>query len=277
MNKQNEVIFVKLGGSLITDKSRPSTLRSDILNRLAGEISIFRQQNPEVRLVLGHGSGSFGHVPAHRYGTRQGVQGMLGWHGFSEVWFQAAALNHSVITALHAKGLDAIAFPASAALISSGGKLAHWELTPLRAALQANLIAVIYGDVIFDDQIGGTIYSTEDLFGYLILEITPQRILLAGIEPGVCSDYPRCENILESITPADLDRLEAFVSGALNTDVTGGMRAKVLQSLGWIRDAPDLEVVIFSGTARGNLLNALNGKHTGTQLHATDAKPSDRI
>lgn len=277
MIKQNEIIFVKLGGSLITDKSQPSTLRSDTLGHLAGEISIFRQQNPEVRLLLGHGSGSFGHVPAHRYGTRQGVQGEHGWHGFNEVWFQAATLNHSVMTALHANGLDSIAFPASAALTSSRGKLAHWELTPLRAALKVNLIAVIYGDVIFDDQIGGTIYSTEDLFGYLIPEITPQRILLAGIDPGVCSDYPRCEHILESITPTDTDHLEAFVTGARNTDVTGGMRAKVLQSLEWIRSAPKLEVVIFSGMERGNLLKALNNDRIGTRLHASDAKPSDRI
>jgi isopentenyl phosphate kinase len=55
------------------------------------------------------------------------------------------------------------------------------------------------------------------------------------------------------------------------------MRAKVLQSLGWIRTAPKLEVVIFSGMERGNLLKALNSDRVGTRLHASDAKPSDRI
>lgn len=272
-----EIIYIKLGGSLITDKSRPATIRPDILNHLAGEIGSYRRQNPDVRLVIGHGSGSFGHIPAHRHGTRRGVSSAQDWHGFSEVWFQAAALNRHVLEALHTAGVDALAFPASAALIASSGELVRWELAPLRAALHANLTPVIYGDVIFDEQIGGTIFSTEDLFGHLIREIPPRRILLAGIDPGVCADYPRCEHILEAITPDDLDRLEDSVTGAKNTDVTGGMRSKVLQSLEWLRKIPDLEILIFSGAAPGNLLDALNGVRIGTRLHAQAGETSDRI
>ena len=34
-----ELIFLKLGGSLLTDKTRPQALRGDVLARLASEIA----------------------------------------------------------------------------------------------------------------------------------------------------------------------------------------------------------------------------------------------
>ncbi len=62
--------FLKLGGSLITDKDSPHTARPEILRRLADEIVAARQSNPAMQLLIGHGSGSFGHMPAKKYGTR---------------------------------------------------------------------------------------------------------------------------------------------------------------------------------------------------------------
>src|SRR5512146_1620840 len=95
-----ELVFLKLGGSLITDKDTPRAPRLDILARLAGEIAEARRQRPRMQIVLGHGSGSFGHVPARKYGTRQGVRTPEEWLGFAEVWKEARALNQIVVDAL---------------------------------------------------------------------------------------------------------------------------------------------------------------------------------
>ncbi len=43
-------------------------------NGLPKEIAAARQENPGLRLVVGHGGGSFGHVAAAKFGTRQGVE-----------------------------------------------------------------------------------------------------------------------------------------------------------------------------------------------------------
>ncbi|MCA9937430.1 MAG: hypothetical protein KC418_02225, partial [Anaerolineales bacterium] len=96
----DETVFLKLGGSLLTDKTGVEVVRADVLARLAVEIAAARQARPGLRLVLGHGSGSFGHVAAARYGTRQGVHTAAEWHGFADVARAAAALNHLVILAL---------------------------------------------------------------------------------------------------------------------------------------------------------------------------------
>jgi isopentenyl phosphate kinase len=192
---------LKLGGSLITDKARPHTPRREVIARLAEEIAASFQAQPGLRLLLGHGSGSFGHIPAHQYNTRQGVHTPQEWQGFIEVWREAGALNHLVISALETADLPALAFPPSAMLTARDGQVAAWDLAPIQAALQAGLLPVIYGDVVFDTVRGGTIFSTEELFSHLAPSLRPQRILLAGLEAGVWADYPACTRLVPISTP----------------------------------------------------------------------------
>ena len=165
-----QLVFLKLGGSLITDKSAARTPRPEVLSRLAQEIAGARQANPALRLLLGHGSGSFGHVPARQYGTRQGVRSPGQWRGFAEVWREANALNRLVVDALYAAGIPVVAFPPSASVTACDGRLAAWDIAPLRAALAAGLLPVVQGDAIFDTALGGTILSTEEVFIHLTSE-----------------------------------------------------------------------------------------------------------
>jgi isopentenyl phosphate kinase len=68
-----ELVLLKLGGSLITDKTRPYTPRLDKLADLATEIAQALRTHPHLLLILGHGSGSFGHTAAKKYGTKDGL------------------------------------------------------------------------------------------------------------------------------------------------------------------------------------------------------------
>jgi isopentenyl phosphate kinase len=260
------LFFLKLGGSLITDKTHPHTPRLEVLARLAGEIAAARQANPAMKLLIGHGSGSFGHVPASIYGTRQGVHTSEEWQGFIEVWKEAAALNHLVVEALFSVGLPAIALPASAGVVTSDGQVSAWNLAPLFSALQAGLLPVIYGDVIFDQRRGGTILSTEDLFEYLAPQLHPQRLLLAGLEEGVWEDFPTCTQLIPQINPQNFSLIAQALGGSAAVDVTGGMESKVRQMLSLVEGNPGLEVWIFSGQKSGNVCQALSGKVVGTRI-----------
>jgi isopentenyl phosphate kinase len=256
--------FLKLGGSLITDKTQPHTARVDVLARLAAEIAEALAQDPTLRLVIGHGSGSFGHVPAKRYGTRQGVHTNEQWRGFIEVWREANALNRLVIDALAQQGLPALAFSPLASVTAQAGRPVRWELAPLQAALAHRLIPVVQGDVIFDTDRGGTILSTEDLFVFLAGAFQPQRILLAGIEPGVWADFPACTQLISEITPANLEAVAPSLTGSAATDVTGGMASKVNEMLSVVKITPSLEVLIFSAEQPNTLRQALLGMRPGT-------------
>ncbi len=268
-NQLNHVQFLKLGGSLITDKRKPHTPRIEVIQRIAGEIANACQEFSDLRLVLGHGSGSFGHVPAKRWGTRQGVRSPLEWKGFVEVWQEAEALNHLVIDALHASGVSALSFSPLSAVTSKGGIVLDWNIEPIRSALEAGLIPVIHGDVVFDLERGGTILSTEDLFDYLAKLFRPKRISLAGIEPGVWADYPSCTRLIQEISPDDLSKIESSLGGSAATDVTGGMSSKVIKSLELVKEIPGLEIQIFSGEEPGAVQAVLGGAILGSILHAS--------
>ena len=262
----NNLVFLKLGGSLITDKLAPRTPRMAVLNRLAAEIQAVLVEHPEVKLLLGHGSGSFGHTSGSQYHTREGVSTPEDWQGFSEVWNDAADLNRLVMTALRDAGLPAVAFPPSASILTRDRKIISWELSHIQAALDNHLVPVIFGDVVIDESQGGTILSTEDLFVYLADALKPKRILLAGQDPGVWQDYPACTHLFEEIKPSDIEDLGGIVYQSAATDVTGGMGEKVNLMLDLISRMPTLEVSIFSGDVQGHIQQALAGDSLGTRL-----------
>lgn len=266
--REGQLLFLKLGGSLITDKTQTHTARPEVIQRLANEIARALQEKPDMRLILGHGSGSYGHAPAKKYGTRQGVHSAEAWRGFVEVWREAAQLNHLVVDALSAAGLPAVSFPPSASLLAEDGKVFSWDLAALDAALSAGLLPVVYGDVVFDRVRGGTIFSTEDLFEHLAQVFTPRRVLLAGSEPGVWADYPLCERLLHVITPQDVGAVWQNLRGSSAPDVTGGMQSKVLQSIEMVSKHRCLEVLIFSGEVEGAVFQALLGENPGTRIHS---------
>jgi isopentenyl phosphate kinase len=261
------LIFLKLGGSLITDKTRPYTPRLERLDNLILQIAAALRENTDLRLVLGHGSGSFGHQAASQYGTRSGVSGPKAWRGFSEVWYQASALNRLVVEALRRAGLPAVTLAPVAAVTARDGQVAAWDLAPLKAALANGLLPVLHGDVVFDAARGGTILSTEDLFAHLARQLHPERILLAGLEAGVWEDFPRRTHLVSEMTPQTFTQQASGLGRSAGADVTGGMQTKVTEMLRLVEQVPGLEVLIFSGEEADTIRRALQGENPGTRLH----------
>ncbi len=249
-----ELVFVKLGGSLITDKRERAMLRRGVLRRMAHELREALAAGPALRVLLGHGSGSFGHWEAQRYGTRQGVATTEQWQGFARVSAAAATLNRIVADTFLELGVSVLSLPPSASLLADGGHIVTLNYEPIRRALDVGLIPLIFGDVAFDRQLGGTILSTEDLFFCLAEELRPARILLLSNAPGVLDD---ARNVIPRITPETYPQVKPHLYGARYTDVTGGMADKVEQMVALVQRLHDLQVCIFTGQEPGNLTQAL--------------------
>ncbi len=256
------MIFLKLGGSLITDKARPETPRLDVLQRVAGEIAAARASRPGLRILLGHGSGSYGHQPASRYRTHLGAATEEDWRGFAEVWRVANELNRLVVDAVLEAGLPAVSFPPSASAITQEGEIVELAAEPIARALSAGLLPIVAGDVAFDRQRGSAIVSTERVFARLAGALRPTHLLLAGVEPGVFADYPANTRVFDVLHEADLH--PSTLAGSAATDVTGGMADKVSHAMAMARAVPGLEVRIFSGVEPGAVNAALSGEPIGT-------------
>jgi len=258
------MIFLKLGGSLITDKAKAEFVRFNVLRRLAGEIAQTRRQRPETRLLLGHGSGSFGHFVAAQTKTHLGARTLEDWVGFAEVWASANRLNRIVVDCLADAGLPVVSFPPSASTLCDAGSISELAFEPIRRALDAGLIPVVQGDVAFDRARGSSIVSTEKVMAFLAHHLRPSRLLLAGIEHGVYADFPASREVLPVVTESDLERIG--LKGSRARDVTGGMADKVAEALALSASLPDLEIRVFSGEVPGQVLSALLGGAQGSLI-----------
>lgn len=265
-------MLLKLGGSLITEKGSPQTARREVIQRVAGEIREALDETPEFSLVVGHGSGSFGHPTASEYNIQEGLAGSNNWWGYAETAVIAARLNRLVIDALLDQGVPALPLQPSASALCHDGELVHLEIAPLEEALERKLVPVVYGDVSFDVVRGSAIISTEQIFAYLAPYLKPARAILAGHVEGVFTSDPLRDTgtrLVKDISVSALADMESMLAGSPETDVTGGMLSKVQIMSRLIQAQPTLEVRIISGEREGLIKKALKQSEIeeGTLLH----------
>ena len=256
----SELIFIKLGGSIITDKRRASTPRPDAIRQLAHEIRSALNTRPELRILLGHGSGSFGHVVAAKYRVRQGIADEHSWWGYAETGATAAQLNHIVTDAFIRVGVAVVSIQPSASARCRGGELVAMEDYAIRECLRHKLVPLIHGDVAFDETQGCTIISTEAAFAYLAHRLRPARIVLVGEVDGVYDGDPLTDATakrITRITPATLPQMEQWLGASHGVDVTGGMLTKVRQMVHLVAQGATRRVHLISGERKGTLTRTL--------------------
>ena len=260
--------FVKFGGSVITDKTGQEAPDLPIIRRLAAEVRAALNQAASqaeaYRLIVGHGSGSFGHTYARRYGIHHGLAPGDDWLGFAQTAAAALRLNRIVVDELLAAGVPALALQPSATLISTHGVLKEWDTSALSRALERGLVPIIHGDVAFDEVQGTAIISTEQLLERLVHTSALRRVVLVG-EAGVYTADPRADTNAERIPRIDASNIAAVlrVTGASHgVDVTGGMRSKVELMWRLVEATPGLTVQLV-GAAPGLVARALLGTAGG--------------
>ena len=251
------ITLVKLGGSLITDKTQRSTLRPDVLERVSGEIRAALDEQPDLQVIIGHGSGSFGHFEAKTHDTIHGVRTAEQWQGFASVSRIAAELNFYVASALGDAGVPAMRIQASASVIARNGVIQDMAIQPIMRAVENGLVPLVYGDVAFDEELGGTIISTETVFRYLVSKLPVKRILLVGEVDGV---YDQSGAVIPHITLENFADIQSALTGSGGVDVTGGMISKVQDMLQLVNQAPHPDVMILNGTVANRLYEALSGE-----------------
>ncbi len=248
--------FIKLGGSLITDKNAPLTPRPLVIQRLAQELAKVYHATAHAPWIIGHGSGSYGHVVGKLYQIRTGVKNSKGWQGFVETGYIAGQLHRIVLAALLRAGLPVVSLPPSALVTCHKGAIVDVHLQPIRAALSHGLIPLIFGDVAFDNALGGVIVSTEEVFAALADPFPPDRFTLVGVVDGVFDadpfQNPHAKRI-PHIHLDDLASLSASLGQSHGVDVTGGMASKIQEMAALLRRHPRMKVHLISGEVPGRL------------------------
>lgn len=258
------ITLIKLGGSLITDKTKELHFRQDVMHRLAQDIASILQNHSQLQLIIGHGSGSFGHTEAHKYRTIAGVHSDEEWMGFAKVAQVASQLSFLVTGALLDAGVPAFRLQPSASTLVEDSNVVDMNVHNMKLALSQGLVPLVHGDVAFDTKQGGTITSTETLFTFLVKKLDVSRIILLGEVDGVF-DSEQC--VIPQITPKNLDNYADALGRSKGVDVTGGMYQKVLDMVNLVRDYPQLSITIANGLTEDILTQILSGdKNVGTTI-----------
>ena len=259
-------ILIKLGGSLITDKTKAKTFRPERVRRIARQVLRLRDHSQSIRMIIGHGSGSFGHFEARKYRTLEGVRTERERQGFVQVGAVAAELSQLVLNEFHAAGSPTMRFQPSSTIVASDRRIQSFDIRALSMALDRQLIPLIHGDIALDENIGGTIISTEDLFAHLVGKLGVQQIILLGEARGVLDHNGE---LIPRITPNSLADVRSALAGSHGVDVTGGMLQKVDSMVALVRDHPSLSVVIADGGRDNVLLDLLIRRQSiGTRICA---------
>ena len=258
-----KLILIKLGGSLITDKTKPYTTRPETITRLFKEIKQALIKRPELYLVIGNGAGSFPHQSAKKYGTHLGFSDDIGKFGYCVVQNDAAKLNRIIVQECIDQNIPAVGLQPSAVIMAKNKKNYFQNFTVLKQLVKHKIIPILYGDPIMDTLINSTIFSTDKIMELVAREFLKKNeyqieaMISVGNYAGVVDDKG---SVIESITNENFADISKYFYDTKVTDVTGGMRGKVKELL---RIAQlGCKSIILNGGVEGNLQNALLGKKT---------------
>ncbi len=251
--------LVKLGGGLIAPKGWAAhTADVKTIRRLGKEVKEFKGA-----LIIGHGMGNFAHREAAQYRTHQGFINTESKFGACVTQDVAGRINRIVVEELLKLGLPVGSISAHDIWVARNGRMIDGAYRSVELMLKERLIPVVYGDVIWDERQGCTIFSTEVCLSLLARELKAGRIIQVSSEEGVLDGERK---VIKEINPSNFDQLKQSIGGAVGVDVTGGMLHKVEESLELAKDLR-IETLIISGKVRGRLTAALRGEEVlGTRI-----------
>lgn len=222
-------IILKLGGSAITDKAEEATPRTDIINRLAEEIKRADLDN----LIVVHGGGSFGHPTAAKYGIKDGYkEDPTQKFGFAETHHMMTVLNGLVMDAMILHEIPALSIAPSSCFVTENGKVKFFDETVMQRVAKLVYTPVMYGDVTFDEKLGFTVLSGDQLVTYLALKYKAQKIVIGTDTDGLFDCDPKTNpnaKPFKKLNLKELKELAPKLGKAQGTDVTGGMAGKIAE------------------------------------------------
>ena len=257
---------LKLGGSVVTRKDEPLTPNIDAINRLADEI--FRADSKP--LIVIHGGGSYGHPIAKKYCIRGGFKDETQLFGFSETHQAMISLNSLLTEAFLKHGIPAFSISPSSFIITSKGRIRGLNLKVLKSALTFGMVPILYGDAVFDDKLGFTILSGDQIAATLAVKLKAERIIMGVDVDGLYDSDPKINpsaHLIPELSLKEYANVIRQVGESISPDVTGGMLGKILE----LRVAVEnrIEVLIVNALKPDNIYRALRGEEVvGTRIRA---------
>jgi len=260
--KMKDLIILKIGGSVITDKfSKIPKVNHENLKKISEEIaSVYNKE--KMSLVIIHGAGSYGHVIVKETGIGKGIKTNNQLKAFAETQRLQNELNSIVTKYFIDAGLPAIPCQASSFVVMDSGRVEEMNLSAIKGLLELKMIPVLYGVPAFDKTQKCSILSGDQIAPYLAVKLNAKKIIHATNVDGVFTEDPNKNpnaKLIPEINSKNISQVKEWLTGSTAIDVTGGMFGKVSELL-----EIGIESQIVSALTLGNIVRAFNGEKIGT-------------
>jgi len=240
---KNELIdIIKIGGSVITDKSEYRKLRKNQISLISKELAHWDR-----KCLIIHGAGSFGHTIASQYSIQQGYINQNQLQGVLQIRSDMLELSEIVTQSLIEEGIHALSFQTSAIVFENENGFSSY-FDPVKKALSLGFSPVLSGDVLFAETKGFRIYSGDALIHLIVQHFDVGRIIFISDVDGLyLKDSETQENkLVDNLTTSELEAAEiSNIDQADSSDVTGGMKGKIAEISSILEHVP--EVVLVNG------------------------------
>jgi isopentenyl phosphate kinase len=257
-----QLTILKLGGSAITDKARECTPDIPTIQKIADQLRDY-----DLQLLLIHGGGSYAHPFVAKSGLGKGLRDRSQLRSISETEFYLGQLTRIICASLLLRGKLPVPFHPMSFVTFDNGKVKRMLLDPIRRALQAGLIPLLHGDLVFDESRGIRVLSGDRIASLIGLRLGASRVLLGSDVDGVYSQNPKIfpgATLISEVT-SDNFRSVLEASRGPSGDTTGGMAEKVRQALQLAKNG--CECYIFNLKEENALRKLLEGDRvTGTRF-----------
>jgi len=258
LKNNNEIILLKLGGSLLTDKNTPFSLREEILESCLSQIIESKKL-----IVLIHGGGSFGHPLAKKYQISRGLNDSIKDQimGLSKTHDAMNKFNSIIINKFLDKGYPAISIQPSSIFMQDFNEINLKSIDPIEKLLDLGVVPVLYGDILLSKDYSFSILSGD----YIILKLCESiqnfkvsKVIFAIEEDGIFIKDNGNKKLALKLTFKDLANIK-LAELDQKIDVTGGIKGK-LEKIEEILKL-NIPVQIINGIKNKNVLKALTNQY----------------
>lgn len=247
------MILIKLGGSVITDKTEYRKFNKETVSRLADEIHRSGQQ-----VMIVHGAGSFGHVVSKQFNLQKGYEDESQIPAMARVMCDTRELSAMVIEELLAKDIPAVSVPIGSCFVADKGKLIVENDEALVRLTELGIMPVMFGDVIADRSTGFCIVSGDQIMEYLCEKFNPSKVVFVSDIDGLYDKNPKTDKNARMIGTVTKKKMDEIAMDSDVDDVTGGVRNK-MEAMLRMTDAKR-PCYLVNGNAPNRLYSLLKGE-----------------
>ncbi len=216
--------LIKLGGSLITKKSGFMEADNETMDKLVEVIAKVWKDGIK-DFILIHGVGSFGHPLATGFKITHDVRTPEERRSFAITHVTCTQLSALLVEKLAERGVPAISLPPLALGYQKDRRIAEFNHEIVMKFSEKNFLPVLYGDMLLDEEFGGSVCSGDQIISYL--SKWADEVIFATDVDGVLVEG----KVVEKITNENLEDVLKHVGESSATDVTGGMRGKLEEAI----------------------------------------------